>query len=95
MAKNILNGEVSNMAFADLKDVAEDIGIKNQIVKLRYNTIKGMLGFQNISGSELAEHIGVTAQTVSSWVTNKRQPRLDELYAIAAFLECDPTELMG
>ncbi|SIO53694.1 helix-turn-helix transcriptional regulator [Chitinophaga niabensis] len=83
------------MAFGDLKDIAIALGIKKKIGRLRYNCIKAMLAAENLTSKELAEHIGVHTQTVSSWVTNVSQPRLDELYAVAAFLRIDPTDLLS
>lgn len=93
-SREILLGEVDDKAFCELKDVAQELGITD-INRLRYNRIKSMMAIHYINGIELAEHLGINPQTVSSWATNARQPRLDELYAIAAYFRCCPTELLG
>lgn len=59
-----------------------------------YNRIKAMLALRHKTSKKLAEHLGMKPQTVSSWCTNARQPRLDELFAIAEFLEMSPSELL-
>lgn len=53
-----------------------------------------MLPLKHKTGKELAEHLQINPQTVSKWATNSRQPRLDELYAIAEFLKVGPCELL-
>lgn len=54
-----------------------------------------MLALLHRNNKDLASYLNVNPQTVSSWVTNSRQPRIDELYAIAAFLRIDPCELLA
>jgi transcriptional regulator with XRE-family HTH domain len=62
--------------------------------KRTYNRIKAMLALKHKTSKELAEYLQINPQTVSSWATNSRQPRLDELYAIAEFLQIGPCELL-
>ena len=93
-AREILLGEVDDKAFCELKDIAEELGVKD-IDRLRYNRIKSMMAAHYVSRSELAEYMGVCANTITNWTKNVSQPRLDELYAIAAFFRCDPEELLG
>ena len=45
-------------------------------------------------GKELAQYMEINPQTISGWATNSRQPRLDELFAIAEFLKVGPCELL-
>jgi len=59
-----------------------------------YNHIKATIALKRTSSKALAEYLGINPQTVSSWCTNNRQPRLDELYAIAKFLEVSPHDLL-
>ncbi|BAV06523.1 helix-turn-helix transcriptional regulator [Filimonas lacunae] len=61
---------------------------------VKYNRIKATLALKDRTSKELAEHLKINAQTVSSWCTNSRQPRLDELYAIADFLDVEPIILL-
>ena len=62
--------------------------------KFNYNRIKELLAKNGRSNIELAEFMGVTEQTVSSWCTNSNQPELPTLYKVADFLEVEPTELL-
>jgi transcriptional regulator with XRE-family HTH domain len=60
----------------------------------RYNRIKAILALKHKTGKELAQYLEINPQTVSCWATNSRQPRLDELFAIAEFLKVVPCELL-
>ncbi|SIN77667.1 helix-turn-helix transcriptional regulator [Chitinophaga niabensis] len=92
--REILLGEVDDKAFCELKEIAEALGI-NGLEKLRYNQLKTLMAAHYISRTELAEHIGVSPNTITNWAKNASQPRIDELYAMAAFFRCCPTELLG
>lgn len=60
----------------------------------QYNRIKAVLAEKNMTNNDLAEKIGVTPQTVSSWCTNKKQPSIETLFKIARTLNVDVRELL-
>ena len=62
--------------------------------KVVYNRIKAVLAELGVSNKALAEGIGVTEETVSSWCVQKKQPSWENLYAIADFLEVDVRALL-
>jgi len=62
--------------------------------KAHYNRIKGALADAGVSNKQLAEGIGVTEPTVSTWCTNARQPSLETLFLIADYLQIDARELL-
>lgn len=55
--------------------------------------IKEIAKAKNISGKELAEKIGVTENSLSLIVNEKRQPRYETLLQIAEVLNVDIREL--
>ena len=59
-----------------------------------YNRIKGALADAGISNKQLAEGLGVTEPTVSTWCTNTKQPSLETLFLIADYLKVDVRELL-
>lgn len=59
-----------------------------------YNRIKVVLAEKGVSNKALAEAIGVTEDTVSSWCVQRRQPSWEHLYAIADSLGVDVRELL-
>jgi putative transcriptional regulator len=63
--------------------------------KAQYNRIKGALADAGISNKQLAEGLGVTEPTVSTWCTNAKQPSLETLFSIADYLEIDARELLA
>ena len=60
----------------------------------RYNRIKAVLVLKGIANKDFAAMLHKSAQTTSAWCTNARQPRLDELYHMAAVLKVQPAELL-
>lgn len=62
--------------------------------KLIYNRIKAFLALKQVKNKTLAEHLGVSEQTVSKWCTNHSQPSIPELFAIAKFLNVQVVELL-
>ncbi len=62
--------------------------------KEQFNRIKGALGDQGVTNKELAEALGVTPSTVSTWCTNDKQPSLETLYRIAGYLNIDVRHLL-
>lgn len=62
--------------------------------KHNYNRIKELLAKYGRSNIELAEHIGVTEQSVSGWCTNLKQPEVEKLFRIAKFLGVEAGELL-
>jgi transcriptional regulator with XRE-family HTH domain len=55
--------------------------------------IKEVLKEKKISGKVLAEHLGITENSVSLILNNKRQPRFETLSDIASYLKVDVREL--
>lgn len=59
-----------------------------------YNRIKANLALNQVKNKELAEHLGVSEQTVSKWCTNYSQPSIVQLFEIAVFLQVPVPELL-
>jgi len=66
--------------------------MKNE--KRIYNRVKAFLALKQVKNKVLAEHLGVSDQTVSKWCTNYSQPSIPELYAIATFLKVKVCDLL-
>lgn len=49
----------------------------------------------SMTQKELGERLGVRAQTVSSWETNRTEPDIGTVEALAAALHCRKTDLIG
>ena len=64
------------------------------MVDTKYNRLKVVLAERDLTNRWLAERIGVSDMTVSRWVSNKRQPPLEQLYSIANALTIDVRELI-
>ncbi len=62
--------------------------------KAHYNRIKGALADAGVSNKQLAEGVGVTEPTVSTWCTNAKQPSLETLFLIADYLKIDTRDLV-
>lgn len=58
------------------------------------NRLKVVLAEKNISSKWLSEQLGVSRSTVSKWVTNTTQPRLETIEKISVILDVDYTELL-
>jgi putative transcriptional regulator len=63
--------------------------------KLTFNRIKELLARKGKTNIELAAHIGVKPQTVSTWCRNSNQPELPTLYQIADFLDVEARDLLA
>lgn len=53
------------------------------------NRLKSVLAEKQLTGKWLAERIGKSENTVSKWCSNKVQPPLESLLAIANVLDVD------
>lgn len=62
---------------------------------LKYNRLKVVLAERDITNKWLAEQLNVTEITVSRWTSNKRQPHLEQLFAIANAINVSPRELIN
>ena len=62
--------------------------------KISYNRIKAALAEKGVSNKALAENVGVTEDTVSSWCVQRRQPSWENLYSIADYLKVDVRSLL-
>lgn len=58
------------------------------------NRIKAVLADKQCSSKWLAEQIGKTEITISRWCSNKSQPSITQLTAIAKILDIDVRELI-
>ncbi|MCX6204931.1 MAG: helix-turn-helix transcriptional regulator [Bacteroidetes bacterium] len=59
-----------------------------------YNRLKSWLALKQVKNKALAEHLGVSEQTVSKWCTNYSQPSIPDLFHIAEYLNIDVAELL-
>ncbi len=59
------------------------------------NRIKEVLKDKGIKQVWLAERLGKSYNMVNGYVTNKRQPSIEVLYAIAKLLNVDAKELLN
>lgn len=62
--------------------------------KPKLNRIKSVLAETGVSNKELAEGIGVTEGTVSTWCRNFKQPKIETLFEIAKYLKVEATDLI-
>jgi transcriptional regulator with XRE-family HTH domain len=58
------------------------------------NCIKQVLREKGIKQKWLSERLGKSYNMVNSYVQNRRQPSLEDLYKIAALLQVDVTDLI-
>ena len=58
------------------------------------NRIKEVLDSKGINQTWLAEKLGKSYNMVNSYVQNRRQPSIEDLYKIAEILEVDPRDLL-
>jgi len=63
--------------------------------KPKYNRIKAILAEKDISNKELAEQIGVTEGTVSTWCRNFKQPKIETLFEIAKYMQVEASDLLS
>jgi putative transcriptional regulator len=63
--------------------------------KRQYNLIKVGLVSKGVTNKELAEHLGVSPNTVSRWCTNDQQPSIEMLFRIGEHLKIEPFELLA
>jgi transcriptional regulator with XRE-family HTH domain len=54
-----------------------------------------VLSEQDISNKELANRLGVTEGTVSTWCRNFKQPKTETLFEIAKALEVESSTLIN
>lgn len=62
---------------------------------IKFNRLKVVLAERDITNKWLAEQLNVTEITVSRWASNKRQPHLEQLFAIAHAINISPRELIN
>ena len=58
------------------------------------NRIKVMLAERMMTNKDLAQKLGKDPATISKWVTNTSQPRLENLIEIARCLKCEINDLV-
>lgn len=59
-----------------------------------FNRLKVVLAEKQKTNKWLAEQLGKDPTTVSKWCTNKAQPGIETLYAIAKCLDVDVKDLL-
>lgn len=62
---------------------------------LNLNRLKVALVERNKTSKWLAEQMGKSETTVSRWASNKSQPSVEQLFAIAEILNMDVRELLN
>ena len=62
---------------------------------MKLNYIKEVLDEKDFQSKWLAEQLNITEITVSRWTSNKRQPHLEQLCAIANAINVSPRELIN
>ena len=63
-------------------------------MKREINRLKVVLAEKKRTNRWLAAQLGKNEATISKWCTNKSQPSLDDLVAIARWLEVDTKDLL-
>lgn len=58
------------------------------------NKLQAVLKKQGRSQLWLANQLDITKSTMSTWCTNRSQPRLEKLYKVADILNVDVTDLL-
>lgn len=58
------------------------------------NKIKEILDLKGIKQTWLSKKLGKSYNMVNSYVQNRRQPRIEDLYKIAEILDVDVKELL-
>lgn len=61
---------------------------------LKMNRIKKVLEERGIKQVWLADQLGKSYNMVNSYVQNRRQPKIDDLYKIAELLKVDARDLL-
>ena len=59
------------------------------------NNIKKWREIRNLKQSDLAELVGVSDKTVSSWEINRTEPKMGMVEKICAALNCKKTDIVG
>lgn len=62
---------------------------------INLNRLKVALVERNKTSKWLAEQMGKSETTVSRWASNKNQPSVEQLFAIAEILNMDVRELLN
>lgn len=62
---------------------------------INLNRLKVALVERNKTSKWLAEQMGKSETTVSRWASNKSQPSVEQLFAIAEILNMDVRELLN
>jgi transcriptional regulator with XRE-family HTH domain len=57
--------------------------------------LRRLVFFHHETARDAARVIGVAEQTLSAWITGKREPATKQLFRIAELYEVDPSKLNG
>lgn len=63
--------------------------------EFKFNRLKIVLAEHDLTNRWLADKLKVNEMTVSRWVSNKRQPPLEQLFSIANAIGVSPRELIN
>ncbi|WP_299831285.1 helix-turn-helix transcriptional regulator [uncultured Metabacillus sp.] len=67
--------------------------MKNGVFTMLKSKIKVKLAELEMKQQDLAEKLGVTKQTLSSWVNGRSVPTLETAFKIASILDCKVDDL--
>ena len=56
--------------------------------------LKRYLDLNDMSQTDLARRLGVSAQSVTNWCSGKKSPRMDKVDAMCAIFNCNRSDLM-
>lgn len=65
-----------------------------ELYKLMSERLKYYMNLRNVSQKELAEHLGVSQQSVSTWCLGLKMPRMNKIDAICSYLSITREDLM-
>ena len=57
--------------------------------------LKALLGAHGLTGKDASALTGISANTISGWLTGQRDPSLPSMEKIAGFFEVDAFKLLG
>ena len=68
--------------------------MKNETLRIFSTNLEYLMKKKDISGVELAQKMGVSKQSVSTWVRGLNVPRTDKLDKLCEILDCDRNALL-
>ena len=71
------------------------LDLLKKLMSIQYNRLKEILKEQGRRQDWLADKIGMSTASISRFCSNKAQPSLEQIFAIAKILKVAPTDLIG